>query len=92
MRLLARAKPGDKLSLITDAMSAAGLQDGLYELGGQSVTMKDGICRLTEAGNLAGSTLTMEPRSAYSRKQRLVVPQVSRLLSPIPPDCWGWRM
>ena len=60
MRLLARAKPGDKLSLITDAMSAAGLQDGLYELGGQSVTMKDGICRLTEAGNLAGSTLTME--------------------------------
>lgn len=43
--------------LITDAMMAAGMPEGQYELGGQCVYVKDGAARLAE-GNLAGSTLT----------------------------------
>lgn len=45
--------------LITDALQAADMPDGVYDLGGQDVTVKDGVARIA-AGNLAGSTLTME--------------------------------
>ncbi|NJE08686.1 N-acetylglucosamine-6-phosphate deacetylase [Thermococcus sp. M39] len=48
-----------RITLITDAISATGLPDGEYELGGLKVVVKDGICRL-ENGALAGSTLTMD--------------------------------
>ncbi len=37
-------------------MRAKGLEDGLYELGGQPVHVKDGSARL-EDGTLAGSIL-----------------------------------
>jgi N-acetylglucosamine-6-phosphate deacetylase len=59
MNVLARCKGVDRTILITDAMRAAGLSDGEYELGGQSVTVSDGSCRLAD-GTLAGSILTME--------------------------------
>ena len=49
----------DRAALITDAMAAAGMPEGRYELGGQSVDVKDGAARLTKDGSLAGSTLTM---------------------------------
>ncbi|MGG1519656.1 N-acetylglucosamine-6-phosphate deacetylase [Paenibacillus oryzisoli] len=59
LRLVTLAKPPHGVLLITDAMSAAGLGDGQYDLGGQAVTVKSGVARLTEGGSLAGSTLTM---------------------------------
>lgn len=58
MRLLAKNKPAGKLTLITDAMRAKGLQDGVSELGGQTVYVKNGEARL-EDGTLAGSVLRM---------------------------------
>lgn len=54
-----RLKGADGLVVITDAMRAKGLPDGRYELGGQPVIVEDGAVRL-EAGNLAGSVLTMD--------------------------------
>lgn len=58
VRLIMRAK-GQKLAVaITDAMEAAGMPDGKYQLGGQDVFVKDGAARLAD-GTLAGSTLTM---------------------------------
>ncbi len=59
MKVLARCKGADRTILITDAMRAAGLPTGEYDLGGQPVTVKDGQCRLHD-GTLAGSVLTME--------------------------------
>ena len=58
IRLMVRAKGTGKAVMITDAMEAAGLSDGDYELGGQKVIVKDGEARL-ESGVLAGSVLTM---------------------------------
>ena len=54
-----RLKGADGLVVITDAMRAKGLPDGRYELGGQPVIVEAGAARL-EAGNLAGSVLTMD--------------------------------
>jgi N-acetylglucosamine-6-phosphate deacetylase len=59
VKLLIRAKGFRRTILITDAVRAAGLQDGTYDLGGQSVTVKNGVARIA-AGNLAGSTLTLD--------------------------------
>lgn len=50
----------DALVLITDAISATGSGDGSVELGGQAVTVSDGVARLQSNGSLAGSTLTMD--------------------------------
>ena len=48
-----------RLALVTDAMAAAGLGDGDYDLGPASVKVRDG--KATDAtGRLAGSTLTMD--------------------------------
>lgn len=58
MQLLAKNKKADKLTLITDAMRAKGIPDGVSELGGQTVYVKNGEARL-EDGTLAGSVLRM---------------------------------
>lgn len=52
-----KIKGPEKIMLITDAMCAAGLKDGEYNLGGLPVIVKDGAARLASNGALAGSTL-----------------------------------
>jgi N-acetylglucosamine-6-phosphate deacetylase len=47
-------------ALITDAMAAAGMPDGDYDLGGQAVTVAAGVARLARNSSIAGSTLTMD--------------------------------
>lgn len=51
-------KHKDHLVLITDAMRAKCLGDGTYDLGGQTVGVRQGKATLSD-GTLAGSTLTM---------------------------------
>ena len=58
INLLVKTKGFNKVVLVTDAMRAAGLQDGIYDLGGLKVMVENSEVRL-ESGNLAGSTLTM---------------------------------
>jgi len=59
IRTLLKIKGKEKVNLVTDAMMAANLRDGLYQLGGQDVYVKDGAARL-KSGVLAGSTLTLD--------------------------------
>ncbi|GAA1797078.1 N-acetylglucosamine-6-phosphate deacetylase [Luedemannella flava] len=49
-----------RVALITDAMAAAGMPDGAYELGGLSVRVAGGVARLATNDAIAGSTLTMD--------------------------------
>lgn len=58
IKLVIKNKPHDKFTLITDAMRAKGMPDGVSELGGQEVFVKDGEARLKD-GTLAGSVLKM---------------------------------
>lgn len=58
IRLLYKNKPHDKFTLITDAMRAKHMPDGVSELGGQVVIVKNNEARL-ENGVLAGSVLKM---------------------------------
>ncbi|MFA5561034.1 MAG: N-acetylglucosamine-6-phosphate deacetylase [Eubacteriales bacterium] len=47
-----------RMILISDAIRAAGLPDGSYQMGGQEFILKEGVARVP-AGNLAGSTATL---------------------------------
>ncbi len=58
VQLFLQAKGTDRAVLITDAMAAAGMPDGTYQLGPIQVEVKDGKC--TAGGKLAGSVLTMD--------------------------------
>ena len=62
----------DKIVLVSDAMRAAGLTDGEYELGGQKVYVKKGGARL-ENGSLAGSTLNLR-RAVHNMIFKMNVP------------------
>jgi N-acetylglucosamine-6-phosphate deacetylase len=63
--LAVRAKTPTRMALITDAIRATGLPEGIYDLGGQDVIVRNGSCWLIDASGgasrtLAGSTLTLE--------------------------------
>jgi len=58
LRLLLKLKGSDRLSLISDAVAAAGMGDGEYDIWGETITVKDG--RTSNArGTIAGSVITM---------------------------------
>lgn len=59
LRLAYREKGVEGLALVTDAMEAAGMEDGEYELSGRTVQLEGGFVRLPD-GTLAGSSLTMD--------------------------------
>ncbi|MCL2351348.1 MAG: N-acetylglucosamine-6-phosphate deacetylase [Firmicutes bacterium] len=56
--ILLKMKGPDKVILVTDCISAGGLGDGEYNLGGEPVTVAGGVVRNSE-GRLAGSTLSV---------------------------------
>jgi N-acetylglucosamine-6-phosphate deacetylase len=58
MKTLVRCLGNDRVVLVTDAMAAAGLPDGEYELAGQPIAVKAGCAHLLD-GTLAGSTVTL---------------------------------
>ncbi|MGA3047003.1 MAG: N-acetylglucosamine-6-phosphate deacetylase [Terracidiphilus sp.] len=53
-----RSKGPERAILVTDAMSAAGMPDGEYQLGGFAVQVANG--KATARGVLAGSVLTLD--------------------------------
>jgi N-acetylglucosamine-6-phosphate deacetylase len=57
--LTARAKSLDKIIIVSDSMSAAGLADGLYNLGQLAVTITDGKVVLKGTDTIAGSTANL---------------------------------
>lgn len=60
VRLLLELKGADHICLVTDAIRAAGLEDGEYSLSDQKVIVRGGIAMLADGSSLAGSTLTMD--------------------------------
>jgi N-acetylglucosamine-6-phosphate deacetylase len=58
MKVLLRCLGTDRVVLITDAMPGAGLPDGIFDLVGLEVTVKDGRATLSD-GTIAGSTATL---------------------------------
>ncbi|MFI9275060.1 N-acetylglucosamine-6-phosphate deacetylase [Kitasatospora sp. NPDC052896] len=80
----------ERVALITDAMGAAGMGDGLYPLGPLQVRVEDGVARLVEGGAIAGSTLTLDV--AFKRSvtvNRLSLAQTVQSVSTTPARLLG---
>ncbi|GAA0926742.1 N-acetylglucosamine-6-phosphate deacetylase [Nonomuraea longicatena] len=83
------AGPG-RTALITDAMVATGLPDGVYMLGTMAANVANGEVRLIEGGSIAGSTLTMDV--AFRRAVRevgLTLPEAVQVTSATPARALG---
>ncbi len=59
VRLTFAAAAG-RVALVTDAISAAGMPPGIYDLGGQRTTVRDGAPPVLADGTLAGSVLRLD--------------------------------
>ncbi|HWC82789.1 MAG TPA: N-acetylglucosamine-6-phosphate deacetylase [Pseudonocardiaceae bacterium] len=59
-RLAATHAGAGRTALVTDAMAAAGVGDGVYQIGQLRVTVRDGVPTVDGSGALAASTLTLD--------------------------------
>ncbi|WP_454053600.1 N-acetylglucosamine-6-phosphate deacetylase [Clostridium sp. Marseille-Q7071] len=89
VKIALKTKGIDKIVLVSDAMRAAGLEDGEYELGGQKVIVNNGAARL-ENGGLAGSTLNLKD-AVYNMVTMLNIPiqDAVRMASLSPAEAIG---
>lgn len=101
VRLTARAAGPGRLVLVSDAMTAAGMPDGGYQLGSLRVTVAGGVARLQEdlgdpggtapAGGaaIAGSTATLADVVRHAIAAGLPVPDVAAAASTTPAGVLG---
>src|SRR5918997_7102752 len=89
LRLAYRQKGPEGLALVTDAIEAAGMPPGEYELSGRKVRLEDGEIRLPD-GTLAGSVLTMD-RAVSNTVELLRVPirDAVRMATQTPAEILG---
>jgi N-acetylglucosamine-6-phosphate deacetylase len=80
----------DRVSLVTDAMAAAGVGDGIYGLGARKVRVQDGVARLADGSSIAGSTLTMDAAFRFVvREVGLSLEQAARVAATTPARAFG---
>ncbi|MEU3986835.1 N-acetylglucosamine-6-phosphate deacetylase [Streptomyces platensis] len=93
LQLAVREAGDGRVAFITDAMGAAGMNDGRYPLGPMQVEVREGVARISEgptAGSIAGSTLTLD--RAFQRAvtvDGLTVDQAVQALSATPARLLG---
>lgn len=78
-----------RAALITDAMDAAGMPDGRYELGGQAVEVTGRVARLVRDGSIAGSTLTMDLALRNTVAAGIALPDAVAMASTTPARALG---
>jgi N-acetylglucosamine-6-phosphate deacetylase len=59
IQLLYKLKGPEGIILITDAISATSMEDGVFDMGGKKITVREGTAHLDD-NTLAGSTITLE--------------------------------
>lgn len=88
LQLILRSKTSERISLISDAIAAAGLGDGEYQIWGEKIQVQNGRTQ-NARGNIAGSVITM--LDAVRMMLSLGVPesQVARMASLNPARLLG---
>ncbi len=93
VRIAARHAGAGRTVLVTDAMAAAGVGDGVYSVGALRVTVRDGVPTLDGGGSLAASTLTLD--AAVRNFVQLVRHDDggggARRCPDGPPNCSAWH-
>ncbi|MGQ9623604.1 MAG: N-acetylglucosamine-6-phosphate deacetylase [Candidatus Caldatribacteriaceae bacterium] len=58
LQILFACKP-HRTIVVSDAIRATGMGDGVYELGGEAIRVEEGVARVVSSGSLAGSTTSL---------------------------------
>lgn len=58
LQILFTCKP-HRTIVVSDAIRATGMEDGVYELGGEAIKVEGGVARVVSSGSLAGSTMSL---------------------------------
>ena len=96
LKLIIKLKGTDKISLITDAMRAAGMPDGEYILGNKDTGIKcvkeNGVAKLPDRTAFAGSVATadMLVRTMY-KKAGISLPDAVKMLTRNPAEIMGLK-
>lgn len=72
-RHVTRSAGADRVSLVTDAMAAAGMADGAYRIGPLDVEVSDGVAHLVGTDTIAGSTATMDRLFGFAVNRHIEV-------------------
>ncbi len=89
--LIVRAKPADRIVLVSDAVALAGTGDGRATIGGQEVEVRDGRCRLVSDGRLAGSVIALDSAVRNLVERGIPLPVAVGAASRNPADLLGFR-
>ena len=88
VRLAIAAAGPNRVALVTDAMAAAGADDGRYRIGTLDVAVSGAQARLVEAdgtlGSIAGSTLTMADAFSVVVGSGVSIPDAAVMASTTP--------
>ncbi len=91
VNMFCKAKTSDKMIAVTDSIMAAGMADGIYQLGVNQVTVQDGDAKLAD-GTRAGSTLTMiQALRNIIQFTGLSLEEAAKWTSKNPAAMMGWR-
>lgn len=88
IRLMHRIKGPEGMVLITDALQAMGLGDGIYSFGGHQVQVSEGVARLGD-GTLASSTVTMNEALRHTVATGIPLLDAVRMASTTPAAILG---
>jgi len=88
LRLIVRNKTSERISLISDAIAAAGQGNGEYQIWGETISVKDGRTQ-NRRGSIAGSVITMLEAVRMMLSIGAPEPDVARMASLNPARLLG---
>lgn len=88
LRLLLKIKPAGGISLISDAIAAAGKGDGDYRIWGETIAVKNGRTA-NASGNIAGSVITMLDAVRFMHSLGVSIVDLARMASLNPARLLG---
>ena len=88
IKLILRGKGAENISLISDAIAAAGKGDGNYEVWGETIVVKEGRTQNAH-GSIAGSVITMLDAVRLMRSLEVSETEVARMAATNPAQLLG---
>jgi N-acetylglucosamine-6-phosphate deacetylase len=88
LKLILRCKTPDRISLISDAVAAAGLGDGEYQIWGETIRVENGRTQ-NARGSIAGSVITMLDAVRMMLSLGVSEPEAARMSSTNPARLLG---